>query len=402
MITKRFSSFVLLLLLVTVSFSQKRTKKSLEQEKRKIEAKIGEAERILSETHNKQQVSTGELSALNNLIEINKKYSATLRHELSFIEDEISAVAVKIVGLNTKLDTLRKRYSDMVYATQKTTNDQEQLLFLFSADDYNQLTLRIKYLEMIRKARKEQYNKIIKVKNSLLEQGKILKTKTDRKKITIDRFRTEKERLDSLNDEQWIIVALLSEKENDIRQDINKYQQEEEKINKLIEDIIREEIARVKRLEKERLEEEHRKARINNRNFEANKGKLSWPIDKGFISRKFGLQTHPTILGIKVNNPGIGLQTQKGAKVKAVYQGEVMTVAEIPGAGKLVMISHGHYYTVYSKMKTVTVKKGDHVSFRQVLGIVNTSKQGVTELGFQIWKEMDKENPEFWLIKDKI
>ena len=92
--------------------------------------------------------------------------------------------------------------------------------------------------------------------------------------------------------------------------------------------------------------EEHRKSKINNKHFEANKGKLSWPIDKGFVSRKFGLQNHPSIPGIQVNNPGIGLQTQKGALVNAVFQGTVVTVAEIPGAGKLVMISHGDYYTV--------------------------------------------------------
>ena len=194
----------------------------------------------------------------------------------------------------------------------------------------------------------------------------------------------------------------MSEQENDIREDIMQYQQERNKIDKLIQDIIKEEIARKKLLEKERLAEEHRKARINNKKFELNRGKLSWPIEKGFVSRKFGMQEHPSIPGIKVNNPGVGLQTQKGAKVMVVFEGKVMTVAEIPGAGKLVMISHGDYYTVYSKLKTVLVKKGDKVDYRQILGTVNTSSQGLTELGFQIWKEMEKENPENWLIKDNI
>jgi len=400
--SKRFSLFVFLLCLLTLSFAQKKTKETLEKEKEEIKTKIVEAEKILYQTQNKQQVSVGELNALKNLIEINTRYSATLKSELFLIKRDISNIKTQIGGLNTDLDTLRMHYADMLYATQKTLNDQEQIIFLFSADDYNQITLRIKYLEMVRKARVNQFDEIITVKAKLLNKEDILENKTKEKREAISSFTIEKKRLDSLNNEQLTVIELLAEKEGDIRQDIQQYQKEQEKIDLLIQDIIREEIARVKRLEKERLVEEHRKARINNKHFEANKGKLSWPIDQGFVSRKFGPQDHPSIPGIKVNNPGIGLQTQEGAQVKAVFEGKVMTVAEIPGAGKLVMISHGHYYTVYSKLKTVTVKKGDTVSYRQVLGTVNTSKKGVTELGFQIWKEMEKENPESWLLMNDI
>lgn len=393
---KHFNLVVLFVFLTTLTFAQSKTKEELEEEKKAIQEKIVEAEKILSETQSKQQVSIGELNALKNLIGINEKYSKTLKSELAFIKGDIFAVNGKITKLNTDLDTLRHRYAEMLYATQKAINDQDQIIFLFSSDNYNQLTLRIKYLEMIRDARKTQYEKIIGVKKDLEHQERLLQSKTLEKREAIINYEVEKDRLDSLNDEQWIVVKLLEDQEKDIRQEIKDYQQEQEKIDKLIQDIIREEIARKKRLEKERLEEEHRRSKINNKNFEANKGGLSWPIDKGFISRKFGVQDHPS-LPIKVNNPGIGLQTQKGAGVKAVFQGTVMTVADIPGAGKLVMLSHGDYYTVYSKLKTVIVKKGDKIAYRQQIGTVNTSPSGVTELGFQIWKEMDKENPELWL-----
>ena len=398
----RVNLVLLLILSAFFTFSQKKTRSELEKEKLEIKSKIIEAEKILSETQTKQKVSIGELNALKNLIEVNELYSLNLNSEINIIEKEIVTVKAKIGSLNIDLDTLKMRYSEMLYATQKTINDQEQIIFLFSADNYNQLSLRIKYLEMIRKARNDQFNEIIKVKNRLVKQGLVLKERTNEKHVALSNFRKKKQHLDSLNTEQLDVLKLLSEQENDIREDIMQYQQERNKIDKLIQDIIKEEIARKKLLEKERLAEEHRKARINNKKFELNRGKLSWPIEKGFVSRKFGMQEHPSIPGIKVNNPGVGLQTQKGAKVMVVFEGKVMTVAEIPGAGKLVMISHGDYYTVYSKLKTVLVKKGDKVDYRQILGTVNTSSQGLTELGFQIWKEMEKENPENWLIKDNI
>ncbi len=401
MSTKRFKILVLFLLLATVSFSQKKSKKQLEKEKKEIKAKIIEAEKILSETQSKQQVSVGELTALKNLITVNTAYSNTINEELTNIKKDIVNIKHKIGSLNTELDTLRSKYAEMLYATQKTVADQEQIIFLFSSDNYNQLTLRIKYLEMIRKARKAQYGKIIDTKNKLIKQELVLEIKTLEKQKSIADFKVEKVRLDSLNNEQWVVAELLAEQEKGIRKDIKKFHKQQQKIDRLIEAIIKAEIARKKRLEKTRALAEHKKTRINSKNFASNRGKLSWPVDKGFVSRKFGMQAHPTIPGIKVNNPGIGLQTQKGASVKAVFQGTVMTVAEIPGSGKLVMLSHGNYYTVYSKLKTVTVKKGDIVAYRQVVGTVSTSRKGVTELGFQIWKEMKKENPEYWLNKTK-
>jgi septal ring factor EnvC (AmiA/AmiB activator) len=398
----RVHLFLLLFLCASIAFSQKKTKSDLEKEKLVIRTKIIEAEKILSETQTRQKVSVGELNALKNLIQFNLLYSDKLNIEIDNIKKGISGVENEIANLNANLTTLREQYSEMLYATQKTINDQEQLVFIFSADNYNQLSLRIGYLKVIREARKRQFNQIVKIKEQLVKEQKNLTLKRKEKHIALDKISHEKEHLDSLNDEQWVIIELLSEQEHDIRLDITKYQQEQDKVDNLIQNIIKEEIARKKLLEKERLAEEHRRARLKNKNFKLNKGRLSWPIEKGFISRKFGPQEHPSIPGIKVNNPGIGLQTQKGAKVKAVFEGKVMTVAEIPGAGKLVMISHGDYYTVYSKLKSVSVQKGEKVSFGQELGIVNTTRDGVTELGFQIWREMEKENPENWLIKGNI
>ncbi len=253
---------------------------------------------------------------------------------------------------------------------------------------------------MVREARRKQLEKIKRVKIERANTQKKLSKKNIEKQKALDKANYEKQRLDSLKSNQANVIEQLNSQRGELLEDIEDYKKEQDKIDRLINDIIKAEIERKKRLEKERLEAEHRKLALNSKNFEANKGKLTWPIKKGFVSRKFGLQEHPTIPGIKVNNPGVGLQTAKNAEVRAVYSGTVMTVAEIPGAGKLVMVSHGNYFTVYSKLKSTTVKKGDEISFGQIIGVVNTDPKGVTELGFQIWKDTEKQNPELWLSKN--
>lgn len=390
---------ILLILASLNSFGQK-TKAKLEKERKELNKKIEEANTILQQTQNQQTASIGELNALANLIKINEEYAGNLNEEIILARADIKTVQTEIDTLDIQIEKLVKAYEESLYQAQKTINDREQLIFLFSSDNYNQLSLRIKYLEMVREARRKQLEKIKRVKIERANTQKKLSKKNIEKQKALDKANYEKQRLDSLKSNQANVIEQLNSQRGELLEDIEDYEKEQDKIDRLINDIIKAEIERKKRLEKERLEAEHRKLALNSKNFEANKGKLTWPIKKGFVSRKFGLQEHPTIPGIKVNNPGVGLQTAKNAEVRAVYSGTVMTVAEIPGAGKLVMVSHGSYFTVYSKLKSTTVKKGDEISYGQVIGIVNTDPKGVTELGFQIWKDTEKQNPELWLSKN--
>lgn len=390
---------ILLILASLNSFGQK-TKAQLKKERKELNKKIEEANTILQQTQNQQKASIGELNALANLIKINEEYAGNLNEEIILARADIKTVQTEIDTLDIQIEKLVKAYEESLYKAQKTINDREQLIFLFSSENYNQLSLRIKYLEMVREARRKQLEKIKRVKIERANIQKKLSKKNIEKQKALDKANYEKQRLDSLKSNQANVIEQLNSQRGELLEDIEDYKKEQDKIDKLINDIIKAEIERKKRLEKERLEAEHRKLALNSKNFEANKGKLTWPIKKGFVSRKFGLQEHPTIPGIKVNNPGVGLQTAKNAEVRAVYSGTVMTVAEIPGAGKLVMVSHGNYFTVYSKLKSTTVKKGDGISYGQVIGIVNTDPKGVTELGFQIWKDTEKQNPELWLSKN--
>jgi murein DD-endopeptidase MepM/ murein hydrolase activator NlpD len=139
-----------------------------------------------------------------------------------------------------------------------------------------------------------------------------------------------------------------------------------------------------------------------NADFEKNKGKLPWPVEKGVITSRYGKQPHPVLPGIVIENNGIDITTEKGAGVRAVFRGEVSSVIVIPGAGKAVIVSHGAYRTVYSNLRDVSVVKGQKVETKQVVGTVLTDDNG-SVAHIEIWKitseGLVKVDPALWIYR---
>ena len=132
--------------------------------------------------------------------------------------------------------------------------------------------------------------------------------------------------------------------------------------------------------------------------FTASRARLPWPVTKGFISDRFGRKPHPVLRGIYVENQGVDIQTTAGEGVRTVYDGIVQDVTSMPGMNNVVAIQHGDYFTIYAKLRSVSVRAGQRVKARESIGTVATDKNGVSEVQFQIWKEFTKLNPESWLI----
>jgi septal ring factor EnvC (AmiA/AmiB activator) len=131
--------------------------------------------------------------------------------------------------------------------------------------------------------------------------------------------------------------------------------------------------------------------------FTSSRAHLPWPVSKGFIADRFGRKPHPVLKGIYVENQGVDIQTNAGENVRAVYDGIVQDVTSMPGMNNVIAIQHGDYFTVYAKLRSVSVQTGQRVKARESIGTVATDKNGVSEIQFQIWKEFTKLNPESWL-----
>lgn len=391
----------LLFLSVQFSFSQK-TKSELEKAKKENLKKIKEAEKILSETETKRKASIGQLNALNQQIRVREDLINSIRGEITMLEGEVEETNSIVESLEGDLEKLRGEYAKMVYAAYKANRGYSKLTFLFSANSFNQLLMRLKYMKQYSEARQTQVREISKVKEILEQQVVSIELKKHQKDTLLNQQIAESANLDKVKQKQSRVVKSLAKRESELKKELNENKKAIARLDRLIDKLIKNEIARAatasrsKKTNKISLTPEGTKLSTS---FEGTKSKLSWPVSSGFITQKFGRQKHPTLRGIIINNNGVNIQTNKNEQVKCVFDGEVVRVAFVQGMGNVVVVKHGDYFTLYSKLKSVNVKNRQKVTSQDIIGTVLTDNNGISELHFEIWKNLKIQNPELWLSR---
>lgn len=390
-----FTAFVL------ISFStaaQKKSKAQLQREKQQQLEKIQAVEKILSETSTKKTNTIGELTALNQRIVEQENLIESIKKEIGFLDGEIGENNDIIKALEVDLQKFKREYAAMLFAAQKANNSTTRLTFLFSAPSFDQFMMRLRYMEQYGETRKLQAQLITDVQDELSGQVKTIEGQRKEKNKLLQDGVNESNNLVELKKKQNSLVRTLEKEEKKLRKDLDQTRESVAKLEKLIENAIREEIEREAAL-----------AAANNKSgtvaksvalsasFEDNRSKLPWPVSSGFISQKFGIQNHPVLKGIVMNNYGVNIQTKENELVKCVFEGQVTAVGFVQNMGSMVMVSHGEYFTVYAGLKEVLVKQGQKVVVDQQIGRVITNGDGVSELRFQIWKKNQALDPQNWL-----
>ncbi|MBY0435142.1 MAG: peptidoglycan DD-metalloendopeptidase family protein [Cyclobacteriaceae bacterium] len=402
-------SIACILFVLALPLVAQRNKTTLQKEKQQNLDKIKETEKILDQTAQQKKSSLGELSAITQRIRQQEALILSVQSEIELMNLDIGENNEILKALQVDLARLKEEYGAMVFSAQKTSGGVSKLMFLFSASTFDQLAMRLKYMEQYSTARKEQAVVIKRVQEQLAEQVLIVEGKKDDKNKLLEEELKEKNNLDGLKKKQNTIVKSLEKEEKRLKQDLDETRKAVAKLDKLINDIIREEMERAAReaaaaaaaaKAKNKSSKETPKASPEavslSNSFEENKNKFPWPA-AGFISQKFGRQNHPVLKGIVLQNDGINIQTAQNEKVKAVFNGEVRAVAFFPTIGSTILISHGEYFTVYTGLKDVLVKKGQKVTTNQEIGRLLVNSDGISELRFQIRKNALALDPQAWL-----
>lgn len=380
---------VFFLFLLSPTVSAQNDRESLENQKARLLEKIKETERILTQTSDKKQSSLGRLRALNQQIRTRTNLVRAIQSEITTLDEDISENQAIIDAMEDDLTQLKAEYAQMIYTTAKAGRGFNELTFLFASSTFNELFMRMKYIKQYSKARKRQGEQIHIVQDNLKEQITEVETQKADKQTLLTEELSENKKLEGLQGEQKALVTRLTRQERQMRKQLQEQKTAERELTDRIEAII---------------EAERRAAMANSVDmsalteaFEARKGDLPWPVEEGFISSKYGIHRHPTLKRVTQNNPGIDIQTPSNAAVKAVFPGKVMGIVSVEGMGNSIIIQHGVYFSVYSRLKSVLVKKGDEVGADQMLGRVLTDSQNVSEVKFRIHNQKGSMDPETWL-----
>ena len=379
---------ILIALLFSFSLSAQRNRSQLEQEKRDNQARIAHAEKILTETAKEKKATIGQLQALQNQIRARAALIRSMNSEVTFLEVEINDITSVVDAMEVDLQNLRMEYAKMIYSAYKANQGYDMLAFLFSSRTFNQLFMRLEYLNQYAEGRKKQAEQIDIVTEELLTQKEEVQVRrVDQKKLLAEQV-GENQKLLVLKTKQSDLVVALSTKETELKTEVDSRKKALKRLDELIANIIVNEGGNANVADV-----------ADNTSFESQQNRLIWPVKNGFISTQFGRQPHPVLENIFMDNSGVGIQTKGGESVKAVSAGRVTMVADSPGMQRVVMVRHGQYLTIYARLKEVIVTKDQIVRRNDPLGIVFTDADGLSQLEFQVWKGSEKLDPEKWLTK---
>lgn len=419
---RKIATILLTLLTLTIAVGQ--TIKELEEQRRNALKRLETTSKVLSETKKTQRSSLNKLNIINKNINERKSLINHINKEISTLDTEINKLNSETRKLERELETYKADYANMVREAYINRSVYSKILFVLSAETFDQSFRRLRYMQEYSEYRKEQMRKI---ENTKLEIAKKTEQLAQHKKTQVDiksQKSAEQQKLISDQRKENSVYSDLKKKEKTLQADLKKQQKIANDLNRKIEALIAEEVRKAE--EKRRKEEQARRAKepeskesaakprtaetgyamtkeekLISGNFAANSGRLPWPVDRGFISGKFGVQPHPTLKYVTTNNKGIYIQTPSKTNARAVFEGVVTQRFSVPGSNNGVIIQHGQYRTVYANLTNIYVRVGQKVDAKQSIGQIYTDPENdnKTELFFQIWKDRTILNPESWISR---
>ena len=394
-----------LLLFNSIAFSQNKKQQELEERRQELRQEIKKINELQLENKSKEksQLSLIEnynykISVLNNLISVTNQ-------QANFLTREINTNQKKITKLREELKTLKEDYAAMIVKSYKSKNQQSRIMFLLSSNNFKQAYKRLQYMKQYSDHQKQQGQEI-KAKSEELQKTNtsLLKQKEEKQKLIAENKAVQKS-LEKERKQHQALMISIKKNINVYANQIRAKQREADRIDREIERIIREAIAKSnKKAGKSETSTGFAltaEEKVLASNFVSNKGKLPWPVEKGFVTVPYGKQPSPIDKSLIIRSNGVRIATEKGAKVRAVFNGEVSRIVVIKNSNPIVMIRHGNYITAYKNLSKVYVKEGDKVTTKQEIGEVFTnSSNGDTILNFVIYdQKVNTLNPAEWIYK---
>jgi murein hydrolase activator len=434
---------IFLILTATGALAQSSSKEKLEAKKKKLQDEIQYTQKLLTKTKASKDATLADLAALTKQIELRQKLIREVQSEIDGYTVKINQNLDSLKTREQQLAKLKKEYSDAIVRIYKHQRFADKLLFVVNANSFSETLRRVNYLRRYASFRQHQAEQIIEKKSEISGQIAAIDQKKKAKEDLLSGQVKEKQQLNQSVTKKNTVVKTLKQKEKELQTNITKKQAEAKKLDAQIEAMIKKEIEAARLAEEKRqkdaalaeaakkkaAEEAIKKAKeagkepskadietVNKKttpvtvtntpeynqltsSFTGNKGKLPWPVEKGFISKNFGRYNHPELNGVSFENNGIDIRTDANSSVRAVFEGKVVGTLSNPTFKNAIIVSHGDYFTVYSKLESVKVTKGQKISTKQVIGSAYTDEDNITEVHLEVWKGSAKLNPADWIYR---
>ena len=373
--------------------------KKLEAQKISLKKEISQINILIADSKKRSKNLAGDLEDLQLKISVRDKLININNSQLNNLTTIIKNQNERIADLEIDLVNLRSEYEKIIFNSYKKRSTQMKLMYLFASENVNQAFNRFQYFKQYSKYRKKQADRIIQVQSEIEDTVDSLVIRKNQKQRIIEENQAIKQSLSKEKKQQDDLYDSLMRNQKNYAAQINEKEKQTKLIDNEIQKLIRLAIAESNKNKNSTNFELTPEGRIVSSNFQANRGRLPWPVKEGVIVRRFGTQPHPVVRTTTINSNGISIATSPNSITYSVFDGEVLSVYGFSGGNPGVLIRHGKYISNYQNLSSIFVKKGDKINANDEIGIVFTNESsGKTILKFNIFNELKPENPAVWLV----
>ncbi len=396
----KIRSYIIIILMPFVSIAQTQKIEDLENERKVLKNEILEINSLLINNSKKKKNAFNDLESLTYKINKTETLIKLTNDQINLLNFEVEKNEDKIDKLNVEIIAARKDYSDMIFNSYKSRLKENRLMFLLSAENFLQAFKRSQYFEQFSQNRKEMALSIQTKVGTVKKIIDTLKTKISVKDSLINFNLSEKKILSNEKKEQNNLIRSLRKKESAYKKQINDKQRQASLLDKEIDRLIKEAIKESNINSSLSTFSLTPEAKALAESFYKNKGKLPWPVERGVIIQKFGLQSHPVVKTTKIKSNGIVIATTKNANIRSVFNGKVLSILKFKGSNLTVLIQHGNYISVYKNLSKVYVNKGQNVESYDIIGeVFSSNSESKTTLQFSIFNNTTALDPYLWIAK---
>lgn len=391
--------FVIMNIVVVLMFGVVRTgfaqdRKTYEERKARLEREIAIIDKQLADNAAQSNSMLSDLELIRKNISNRKALVDDADRRVRQFADSIYLAQLEINRLQVRIDTLTSHYSRLVRSAYKNRDARVWYMYMFASENLGQAFRRFGYFRNLSSQMKSEAQNIRAMQEDLeAKRSRLSEMKAEAESVKAERVKE----LERLRKDEAKADSVVKRLKKDRKKYQNQLSAKKKEVNSLNREIARL-IAQAMDSGTQK-KEQKKKAPVDLKldgEFSKNKGKLPWPAE-GPVTGRFGKHYHPVYKNLELPpNNGIDVAVSRGTEVKAVFDGVVSQVIVMPGYNQCVLVQHGNYFTLYCKMKSVSVKTGEKVRTGQVLGTIDTIN-GQTQLHFEVWKGNTPQNPESWL-----
>tara|TARA_B100001063_G_C16723800_1_gene535114 strand:- start:164 stop:1381 length:1218 start_codon:yes stop_codon:yes gene_type:complete len=394
--------FVLGFVIIQAQQTSKK-QKELEAQRLRLKKEIKQINGILFNNIKTRKSALTQVEDLQVKLNVRLELIKVTNEQANLLTTRISINERNISTNRLELRNLKDEYANLIQKSYESKSLQNRLMFLFSSESFLQAYKRVQYLKQYASYRRKQGKAIANKTKLLQELNQTLNNEKAEKILLIEENRLVQQQIEKDAQDQKSLIKTLERKQTSLASQISKKEKQQKAIDREINRLIREAIAASnKALGKKRKKtfQLTPEAKLIADNFKANKGRLPWPLEKGVVVQGFGRQRHPVVKTTTIQSNGVILATEPLAQVRAVFEGEVMSVIVIKGSNPSVLIRHGNFITLYTNLAKLYVTKGEKVNAKQAIGEVFTNQQtGKTQFQFGIFNNVNALNPKEWVYQ---